>query len=217
MYNLDSLIDLCIAGEENKVRWKQCIEHYKLLFVMLRKKDDFSDDQIIDFQREADYFYKIWIDIHGAKGVTNYIHMIGSGHVADFLEYYRNLYRHSQQGWENFNSFLKVYFFRRTMRGGGRNNGSKLEPMAKWLARRMVCMSGVTYRDMKWESTRINQSNNGTNDDTLEDDDEMDMDSSDSNNVLAELDMHDHTVVDIDQLSALEVPEKMGSSNIVGI
>jgi pantothenate kinase-related protein Tda10 len=102
MYNLDSLINLCIADIEQKERWKQCLEHYKSLFVMLRKREDFSDEEIIEFQKEADLFNKIWIEIHGVKGVTNYIHMIGSGHVADFLEYYKNLYRHSQQGWENF-------------------------------------------------------------------------------------------------------------------
>jgi hypothetical protein len=102
MYNLDSLIELCIADNGQKHRWKECLEHYKSLFVMLRKQEDFSKQEIVDFQKQADLFYKIWIDIHGAKGVTNYIHMIGSGHVADFLEYYKNLYRHSQQGWENF-------------------------------------------------------------------------------------------------------------------
>ena len=132
-----------------KKKFKECIGHYRSLFTLLRKKDDFSDDDINKFQTIADYFYNDWIELYGADGVTNYIHMIGSGHVADFLKCYRNLYIHSQQGWEHFNSFLKVYFFRRTTRGGGNCGGSKIKPLARWLGRRMVWMSGNNYEYME--------------------------------------------------------------------
>jgi hypothetical protein len=68
---------------------------------------------------------------------------------------YCNLYIHSQQGWEHFNSFLKVYFFRRTMRGGGKGGCSKIQPLARWLARRMIWMSGISYDEML-ESLNLN-------------------------------------------------------------
>jgi hypothetical protein len=149
MNNLDSLINICIYQHDRAQQVKDCMSYYRQMFIMLRKKDDFTNGVVIDFQRLADYFYKSWIDIFKAPGVTNYIHMIGSGHIADFLKYYRNLYIHSQQGWEHFNSFLKVYFFCRTMRGGGKNNYSKIKPLAKWLARRLVWMTGITFNKMK--------------------------------------------------------------------
>jgi hypothetical protein len=88
------------------------------------------------------------IELHQSDGITNYIHMIGSGHLSEFLSYYRNLYIHSQQEWEHFNSFLKVYFFRRTMRGGGKGGYSKIQPLARWLACRMIWMSGTNYKEM---------------------------------------------------------------------
>lgn len=151
--NLNGLIDICVRGDNieglnRRQLFYDCISHYNQMFVMIRKKDDFTDEEILEYQKLADYFYHEWIQLYGREGITNYIHMIGSGHVADFLYQYRNLYRHSQQGWEHLNSFLKVYFFRRTMRGGGNNGGSKIKPLAKWLARRMVWMSGTTYENM---------------------------------------------------------------------
>jgi hypothetical protein len=75
--------------------------------------------------------------------------MIGCGHVADFLMYYQNLYVHSQQGWENMNSMMKVYLFRRTMRGGGSGNGSKIEPLAQWLGPWLVWMSAYNEIELK--------------------------------------------------------------------
>jgi hypothetical protein len=46
------------------------------------------------------------------EGVTNYIHMIGSGHVAVYLYKWKNLYQYLQQGWEAINSLIKTFFFR---------------------------------------------------------------------------------------------------------
>jgi hypothetical protein len=39
-----------------------------------------------------------WIDLYGSTNMTNYIHMLGSGHLSYFAERYGNLYRFSQQG-----------------------------------------------------------------------------------------------------------------------
>jgi hypothetical protein len=100
MNNLDELVNICIHQKERKALFKECIGYYNTLMVMLRKREDFTDEDIDEFQCNADYFYAQWIDLFQAEGVTNYIHMIGCGHVADFLTYYRNLYVHSQQGWK---------------------------------------------------------------------------------------------------------------------
>jgi hypothetical protein len=48
-----------------------------------------------------------WLDLLGAEHMTNYIHIIGSGHLTYFASKYRNLYRFSQQGWESLNQLLK--------------------------------------------------------------------------------------------------------------
>jgi hypothetical protein len=72
--------------------------------------------------------------------------MIGSGHIADYLSKWKNLYRSSQQGWEAMNSLIKTFFFRRTSHGGGVRGESKkprLVPIARWLQRRMIFLCRV--------------------------------------------------------------------------
>ncbi len=57
-----------------------------------------------------DNFYVTWIDLLLHEGVTNYIHMLGAGHIGEYLLHHQNLYEHSQQGWEVFNALLKTFF-----------------------------------------------------------------------------------------------------------
>lgn len=121
---------------------------------LVRKKDDFSDDEIAQFQCHVDLFFQDWVSLHGIEGVTNYLHMLSSGHISDYLFHWRNLYVHSQQGWEAFNSLLKTFYFRRTSHGGAAGNKgtsvkSKIIPIARWISRRIMWMCGFTFDDMK--------------------------------------------------------------------
>ena len=72
--------------------------------------------------------------------------MMSSGHLSMYLRRWKNLYRHSQQGWEAFNSLLKTFYFRRTQRGGTSNAGkgrkSRLLPIGRWLQRRVIWLCG---------------------------------------------------------------------------
>ena len=98
--SFDKLVDICVYKVEDKTSWKTCIGHYREGFSVLLRKEDLDDDTIWSFQRNIDFFFAEWIEIHGENGVTNYCHMLGSGHIMEFLLYYRNLSQHSQQGWE---------------------------------------------------------------------------------------------------------------------
>jgi hypothetical protein len=152
IYALDNLIDVCLPDIDDASKWKISIGHYRTSMELLRQKEDFTDEQIHLFQKACDDFFQTWVDINAVEGVTNYIHMLGSGHVSDYLFHWRNLYAHSQQGWEAFNALVKTYYFRRTNRGGAGNKGtgqrSKLKGLARWMQRRMVWFSGVTYEEM---------------------------------------------------------------------
>jgi hypothetical protein len=80
--------------------------------------------------------------MYGDEGVTNYLHMLASGHIMEYLFKYKNLYRHSQQGWEALNHLLKTFYFRRTGRGGGKYKRHKLLSIGRWLQRRMLWLCG---------------------------------------------------------------------------
>jgi hypothetical protein len=104
--------------------------------VLLQKKEDFTNETITAYQCHADKFFQAWVCLWQKEGITNYMHMIGSGHLADYLYKWNNLYRFLQQGWEAMNSLIKTFFFQRTSHGGGvwgASKKSRLIPIARWL------------------------------------------------------------------------------------
>jgi hypothetical protein len=114
--------------------------------ILLLNRDDLTDAQIFNFQWKVDQFAQGWFKINmGDEGVTNYVHDLHAGHISDYLVHWRNLYTHSQQGWENMNFAIKRYWFRCTNRGGGKGRGNRLQPMARWVQRRFVWMMGYEY------------------------------------------------------------------------
>jgi hypothetical protein len=96
-----------------------------MAMVLLWKKDDFTNADIVLYQHRADLFFQAWVILWQKEGIANYIHMIGSGHIAEYLYKWKNLFRFSQQGWEAMNSLIKTFFFRRTSHGGGVRDSSK--------------------------------------------------------------------------------------------
>jgi hypothetical protein len=71
-------------------------------------------------------FMGLWVDALKGQSITNYIHMIGTGHLVYYVSKYRNLYKLSQQGWEALNKKLKYFYFHNTNHDGrdGRQPGA---------------------------------------------------------------------------------------------
>jgi hypothetical protein len=145
---IELITEVVIVDEERRQSWNQVVGLWSNLMTKARQREDFSDEDIEFFEDLCDEFYENWIALNGQKGITNYFHMVGAGHLTYYLRHYRNLYRFSQQGWESLNAMLKQIFFRRTQRGGG-NGGkkeelnSKSKPIGRWLQRRMMFLSGA--------------------------------------------------------------------------
>ena len=84
-----------------------------------------------------------WKDLHNEDGITNYIHMLGSGHFKHFLTQHRNLYAfHSKDGsHKSLNSLIKQFYFRRTQQGGyggsADSEPSKIIPIVKFFQRKL--------------------------------------------------------------------------------
>jgi hypothetical protein len=143
---------------KRKEAWDECRDLWGEVTEMARMKEDFSDEDISEFQDRCDDFISAWLDLCGGNvGMTNYFHIVAAGHLTYYLKVYRNLYRFSQQGWEGMNSVVKSLLHKRTQRGGhggkrGQKN-SKVEPIARWALRRMFFLSGdyktkVTYKNL---------------------------------------------------------------------
>ena len=117
--NIELLFDLVFEnhppGCQRRDMFKVCItEQYQTVMMGLRQRSDFTDNDIIDLQRKIDLFYDGWYDLCGKDGLTNYIHLLGSGHVMYYLKKYKNLYRFSNQAWERLNSRIKMLYLQNT-------------------------------------------------------------------------------------------------------
>ena len=144
--SFDAIAGVCIEDETRRLRWEHVAMLWSTVIEKARQREDFSDDDINDFTKKSDAFFAEWVDMHGRDGMSNYFHQIGSGHFTYYLRKYRNLFRYSQQGWESLNATIKALFFKWTQRGGhgGKNSEatSKIKPIARWVQRRLLWISG---------------------------------------------------------------------------
>ena len=137
--------------------FKDCIiEQFQDVIVALIKRSDFSDDEIVALQRNIDLFHEAWYELCGKDGLTNYIHLLGSGHVMYYLKKYRNLYRFSNQAWERLNNMLKMFYLQKTQRGESGKYLSKVgpshtRPMARWMQRILMWNTGLGEKFFKGE------------------------------------------------------------------
>ena len=122
----DSLQDWESLLEE----WTSVIDTFSKLNKLICARVEFTDEMIEEFQCLADSFFTKWVSLNGMAGVTNYIHLLGSGHLMEFLYKYRNLYKFSQQGWEHLNKRASGIYHKHSQKGG---NGSVLESRSQIL------------------------------------------------------------------------------------
>lgn len=145
--NIGLLADKCLLAND-LIKWNEAMKHYRAAMDIVLMQDDLTDENITTYQWSVDQFYQWWIQMNGAAGVTNYMHLIGAGHVAEYLQKWRNLYRFSQQGWENLNYQEKQFWFRRTNRGGGQGDRNRLKAIGRYHQRCFVWAEGISNEEI---------------------------------------------------------------------
>ena len=75
-----------------------------------KKDGDYKKEELKSFVEHADNFFQLWVELYGHQGITNYIHMIGSGHFEEYMAKWGNLNKYFQQGWEALNALIKLFF-----------------------------------------------------------------------------------------------------------
>jgi len=144
--NMQFVAQICLENYEEDVLqdWLKVIELFGEVTEMLDDKKEYKEEEVYAFQKKADEFCKVYIKLTGMQGMTNYLHMLYAGHFSYFLLKYGNLYRFSQQGWENVNGKVKRRHFSSTQKGGGRVKGGtgKLKPIVMAMGREMLWKFG---------------------------------------------------------------------------
>ena len=116
------LFPVCLVRYKDSVKdkWIQAMKDYQEMHVKLGARP---------YQLLADKFLANHNHLTGRDGMTDYMHLHKAGHWAYFLLRYGNVYKYSQQGYENLNGVMKRDFHTKTQKGGGRGGTSKLLPI----------------------------------------------------------------------------------------
>ena len=93
---------------------------YRLTHKLLGSHFEFRFRDVCEFQKVAGEFLDNHKVLTGRDGMTNYIALLEHGHWAYFLLWFGNVYKYSQQGYENMNGVMKRGFHTKTQKGGAR-------------------------------------------------------------------------------------------------
>jgi hypothetical protein len=119
---VDTLIRAAILDEALQIDLGRAISLYTEGMSLITLHRNLSDEEKEHFQDLLDEFFNSWIELFGVDGISNYIHMLGSGHVLYFIKKYNCLYLYSQQGWEALNNRIRAYIQQNSGRDG-KNTG----------------------------------------------------------------------------------------------
>jgi hypothetical protein len=107
------------------MKWADLTQNLIPMWDWIERKEDFGVEDIAKLHKFTSTFINQWMDTTNGNHMTNYIHIVGAGHLSYFAKQYGNLYRFLQQGWESLNKLIKHYYYNNTNHGGSYGNGGK--------------------------------------------------------------------------------------------
>jgi len=142
--NIDIIIEAACPPERIDLQMELfvAISKYRSAMELLTLHRELTEVECDQFQELIDEFYEKWINIFGDEGITNYIHMLGSGHILYFIRKYGCLYLYSQQGWEALNNTIQTFIHQSSQRGGfGSGDGNRklcIFPLVRMIVRDLL-------------------------------------------------------------------------------
>ncbi len=144
---IDKIIEEVVEDISIRSKLIVALQYYSNAMELLLLHRALDEKEKNQFQDYIDDFFEIWISIFGIDGMSNYIHLLGSGHILYFLEKYDCLYLYSQQGWEALNNTIQAYIHQNSQRGGrgsGQRKGEKsyIFPLVRYIMRDLLWKTG---------------------------------------------------------------------------
>ena len=144
--------------------WKLFLYEYVHMNALLHRSDDYSAEDLKVLQQHIDRCYKLLVTrIGGAeRGVTNYFHYLGSGHVMWMIRRHGNLWRFCNEGAEHLNALVSKRYNLFNNKGGNKKGcagGLKkkclpFEVLGSWLGRLSMWHTGLAvefFNDAAWD------------------------------------------------------------------
>jgi hypothetical protein len=70
---------------EQTIPWRNMLQKYIDIMKVAFQHEDFSDDDIEAFHNSVDEWFLIYFELVGIQGITNYMHLLGAGHLYHYL------------------------------------------------------------------------------------------------------------------------------------
>jgi hypothetical protein len=92
--NIYSVIECGVTENDNEIRAKLilALSNYMQGMNILTSQTHLDVDEKQLFQDYMDNFFEGWVELFGEDGMSNYIHLLGAGHMLYFLEKYDCLF-----------------------------------------------------------------------------------------------------------------------------
>jgi len=91
--------------------------------------------------------------------------MLGAGHIGEYLLHHHKLYMYPQQGWQDFNSLLKTFFFHCNL---WYQYEIKIILFGWWLSWHVLWLIGYNYTKVLDELLHVQQHQFNNNNDSYE-------------------------------------------------
>ena len=111
-------VPACQASK--RAEWITFLYHYVHVNDKLHSTVEYSADDIDELEEHIEKMYTLLITSIGGKerGITNYFHYLGAGHLIWMVRRYGNLWRHCNEGAESLNSVASKRYNMYNNKGG---------------------------------------------------------------------------------------------------
>ena len=165
---LREAVEVAIPASNQELRddWLSFLHEYVHMNAFLHKTDDYSPADMDMLEQHIEKCYKLLVTrIGGAeRGVTNYFHYIGAGHLMWMIRRYGNLWRFCQEGAESLNALVSKRYNLFNNKGGNKQTEEgapkqkclPFECLGAWLGRLSLWHTGIAVdflHEVAWEQT----------------------------------------------------------------
>ena len=166
LHNLRELVEIVIpaTNQQRREEWTSFLFHYVKVNERLHSTLKYTAEDIDELEADIDAMFCLLVkSIGGAeRGVTNYFHYLGSGHIVWMIKIYGNLWRYCNECVEGFNTLASKRYNQFNNFGGNKGKRSRnaanekllpFEVLGNWLTRLSMWHIGTADMMFAVEST----------------------------------------------------------------
>jgi len=149
---IDQLIKGCsFKDSTTNDTYTDIFETWMGIMGSLFQEKTFLENEITDLWDKIIHFRKIYLDKFGTQGVTNYIHILISGHVIEMIRAFGSIAKYSGIGFESLVGRVRSFLMRRTNKAGHigvkKDNANTIPPVDVTVATTKIIKKKATHAD----------------------------------------------------------------------